>query len=212
MTGSRSMNLEQQLQEILEAPVHEGKLAGAAVMAYRDGLTLYAAAGWRDIENSLPVERDTLCRIASIPKPITSVAALMLVDEGRIALDEPIARVAPEFASMRVLRSPESPLDDTVAATRPITFDDLLTHRAGLTYADFHRGRPIASAYREAIGLDIDSDVALDDWIARLAKLPLIGQPGDVMTYGCATDLLGLLIGRIEGVPLGSVLERRIFA
>src|SRR6202035_34350 len=123
MTGSRSMNLEQQLQEILEAPVHEGKLAGAAVMAYRDGLTLYAAAGWRDIETSLPVERDTLFRIASMTKPITSVAALMLVDEGRIALDEPIARVAPEFASMRVLRSPASPLDDTVAATRPIAPD-----------------------------------------------------------------------------------------
>jgi CubicO group peptidase (beta-lactamase class C family) len=108
------------------------------------------------------------------------------------------------------LRSPDGPLDETDPAERPITFEDLLTHRAGLTYADFHRG-PIAQAYREALGGDIDSDFAPDDWIARLAKLPLIGQPGSAMHYGRATDLLGLLIARIEGAPLGVVLKRRIF-
>ena len=143
-------------------------------------------------------------------KPITSVAALMLVDEGRIALTDSIARYAPEFSHMRVLRSPNGPLDETDPAERPITFEDLLTHRAGFTYADFHRG-PIAQAYRDALGGDIDSDVAPDEWIARLAQLPLIGQPGSAMYYGCSTDLLGLLIARIEGAPLGEVLKRRIF-
>ncbi len=156
------------------------------------------------------MERDTIFRIASMTKPITSVAALMLVDEGRIALSDQISRYAPEFSHMRVLRSPEGPLDETVAAERPITFEDLLTHRAGFTYTDFHRG-PIAQAYRDALGADIDSDVAPDDWIARLAKLPLIGQPGSAMYYGCSTDLLGFLIARIEGVRLGEVLKRRIF-
>ena len=143
-------------------------------------------------------------------KPITSVAALMLVEEGRIALTDSIDRYAPEFSHMRVLRSPNGPLDETDPAERPITFEDLLTHRAGFTYADFHRG-PIAQAYRDALGGDIDSDIAPDEWIARLAQLPLIGQPGSAMYYGCSTDLLGLLIARIEGAPLGEVLKRRIF-
>jgi CubicO group peptidase (beta-lactamase class C family) len=111
---------------------------------------------------------------------------------------------------MRVLRSPNAPLDETDPAERPITFENLLTHRTGLTYGAFHRG-PIAQAYREALGLDIDSDLSPDDWIAGLAKLPLIGQPGAAMYYGCSTDLLGFLIARIEGASLGEVLRRRIF-
>jgi CubicO group peptidase (beta-lactamase class C family) len=132
------------------------------------------------------------------------------VEEGRIALSDSIVRYAPEFAHTRVLRSPNGPLDETDPAERPITFEDLLTHRAGLTYGDFHRG-PIARAYRDALGGEIDSDVAPDEWIARLAQLPLIGQPGSAMYYGTSTDLLGLLIARIEGGRLGEVLKRRIF-
>jgi CubicO group peptidase (beta-lactamase class C family) len=113
-----------------------------------------------------------------------------LVEEGRIALTDSIDRYAPEFSHMRVLRSPNGPLGETDPAERPITFEDLLTHRAGFTYGDFHRG-PIARAYRDALGGDIDSDVAPDEWIARLAQLPLIGQPGSAMYYGHSTDLLG---------------------
>ncbi len=204
------MRREQQLQTIVEESVANGELSGAVVLVYRNGETECASAGWRDIENHLPMERDTIFRIASMTKPITSVAALMLVDEGRIGLNDPISLVAPEFESMRVLRSPDGPLNDTVEANRPITFEDLLTHRAGLTYADFHRG-PIAQAYRETLGGEIDSDIAPDDWIKGLASLPLIAQPGSVMTYGRSTDLLGLLIARMEGVTLGQVLARRIF-
>jgi CubicO group peptidase (beta-lactamase class C family) len=134
----------------------------------------------------------------------------MLVDEGRVALADPIARFAPEFSHMRVLRSPNGALDETDPAERPITFEDLLTHRAGFTLADFHRG-PIAQAYRDALGGEIDSDMAPDDWIASLARLPLIGQPGSALYYSCSTDLLGFLIARIEGAPLSEVLKRRIF-
>ncbi len=124
---------------------------------------------------------------------------------------DPIVRaMPPEFSRMRVLRSPDGPLDETDPAERLITFEDLLTHRAGLTYGDFHRG-PIAQAYREALGGDIDSEVAPDDWITRLSQLPLIHQPGKMMSYGRATDLLGLLIARIEGEPLHAVLKARIF-
>jgi CubicO group peptidase (beta-lactamase class C family) len=143
-------------------------------------------------------------------KPVTSLAALMLFEEGRFALEDPIARWAPEFSAMRVLRSPVDPLEQTDPAERPITFEDLLTHRSGLTYGAFHAG-PIASAYKQALGGDIDSEVAPDDWIAGLAALPLIDQPGAAFHYGCSTDLLGFLIARMEGAPLGDVLERRIF-
>jgi CubicO group peptidase (beta-lactamase class C family) len=195
----------------LQKIVDSGQLAGAATLVWKKGTAQTVCVGWRDVEDNLAVERDTIFRIASMTKPITSVAALMLVDEGRIALNDPIANHAPEFSRMRVLRSPDGPLDETDPAERLITFEDLLTHRAGLTYGDFHRG-PISQAYREALGGDIDSDIAApDEWIARLADLPLIGQPGAMWTYGRATDLLGLLLARIEGEPLGAVLKRRIF-
>jgi CubicO group peptidase (beta-lactamase class C family) len=143
-------------------------------------------------------------------KPITSTAALMLFEDGRFALDDPIARWAPEFTEMRVLRSPQSALDQTDPAERPITFEDLLTHRSGLTHGSFHTG-PIARAYDEALGGAIDSEVAPDDWITALASLPLIDQPGADFHYGHSTDLLGLLIERMADAPLGDVLQRRIF-
>jgi CubicO group peptidase (beta-lactamase class C family) len=205
------MSKDEQLKGLLRKAINDGQLAGAAVLVQRRGQTHWAVAGWRDIEDNLPIERDTIFRIASMTKPITSVAALMLVDEGRIALDEPISRVAPEFATMRVLRKPDGAFDDTVEAERPITFEDLLTHRSGLTHGDPHRSL-LSSAYRERLGGDIDSEVAPDEWIGRLAELPLIAQPGSAMYYGNSTDLLGLLIARIEGASLGDVLRRRIFA
>src|SRR5690349_21106441 len=204
------MNQERPLQRALQKYVDEGEIAGAAAAVWREGGTEAVWAGWRDIELRLPIERDTIFRIGSMSKPITSVAALMLVDEGRIALNDPISAYAPEFAKMRVLKQPDGPLEDTEDCARPITVEDLLTHRSGLTYADFHRA-PIGRAYREALGRDIDSDVAPDEWIRRLAGLPLIGQPGSAMYYGASTDLLGFLIARIEGTSLGALLQRRIF-
>jgi len=198
------------MSALLRTIVDSEQLAGAATLVWKNGAIQTACFGWRDIEHRLPVERDTIFRIASMTKPITSLAALILLDEGRFALNDPITRYAPEFSHMRVLRSPDGPLDETDPAERLITFEDLLTHRAGLTYGDFHRG-PISRAYREALGGDIDSSVAPDDWVTRLAQLPLIHQPGTMMSYGRATDLLGFLIARIEGEPLGAVLKRRIF-
>jgi CubicO group peptidase (beta-lactamase class C family) len=199
------------LEEALLGIVNGGALSGAATLIWRDGRVAHTAAvGWRDIDARLPVERDTLFRIASMSKAITTAAALTLLEEGRFALDDPIAGWAPEFARTRVLRSLDGPLDDTVAAARPITFDDLLTHRAGFTYGSFHRG-PLGAAYAEALGGEIDTHVAPDDWIARLAALPLVDHPGAAFHYGVSTDLLGLLVARIDGAPLDDVLRRRIF-
>jgi CubicO group peptidase (beta-lactamase class C family) len=196
--------------QAIAAVVERGRFAGAAAAVWRNGELDAGAVGWRDREAGLPVERGTIFRIASMTKPITSVAALVLLEEGRLALGDPIARWAPPFASMRVLRSTAGPLDDTVPAERPITIEDLLTHRSGLTYGGFWPGR-LGRAYGDALGGDIDSDVEPDEWIARLADLPLVNQPGHTFHYGCSTDLLGLLIARIEDAPLGDVLARRIF-
>jgi CubicO group peptidase (beta-lactamase class C family) len=196
--------------QAIQAVVEKGKFAGAAAAVWRDGMTDSAVAGWRDRAAGLPIERDTIFRIASMTKPITSVAALMLLEEGRFSLGDPISRWAPAFANMRVLRSTDGPIDDTVPADRPLTIEDLLTHRSGLTYGGFWPG-PLGRAYADALGGDIDSEVEPDAWIARLATLPLIDQPGRTLHYGCSTDLLGLLIARIEHAPLGEVLARRIF-
>jgi CubicO group peptidase (beta-lactamase class C family) len=195
----------------MRAYVDAGELAGLATLVWRRGrVTHVATAGCRDLTSGLPVERDTIFRIASMTKPVTAVAALMLLEEGRFALDEPIARLAPELAQLRVLRHPDGPLDQTDALERPITFGDLLTHRAGLSYAEFHSG-PIARAYVDVLGSQIDNALAPDEWIARLGTLPLIDQPGAAFYYGHSSDLLGFLIARIEGLSLGDVLDRRVF-
>ncbi len=202
---------EERIADAIGTMVDAGGLAGAVTLVWRDGRVIHSAgAGWRDIEAGLPMERNTLFRIASMTKPITSTVALMLLEEGHFALSDPIARWAPEFARMRVLRSSTGPLDQTDPAERPITFEDLLTHRSGLTYGDFHTG-PIAEAHKNVLGCDIDSHVSPDDWIAGLASLPLIDQPGAAFHYGHSTDLLGFLVARMENMPLGDVLKRRVF-
>lgn len=200
------------IRDAIEAVVSAGALGGAVTLVWRGGEVVQSSAvGWRDMEGRSPMERDTLFRIASMSKPITSTAALQLFEEGRFALEDPIARWAPEFAEMRVLKTPDSALEDTIPAARPITFADLLTHCSGLTYADVWSG-PISAAYKEALGGAIDSDVPPDEWLARLASLPLIDQPGRTLHYGHSTDVLGFLIARMEDAPLGDVLQRRIFS
>lgn len=191
--------------------VAPGEMAGAVTVVWRDGRVVQSAAvGWRDREAEAPLQRDTLFRIASLTKPITAMAAMILMEQGRFRLEDPITDIAPEFAQMRVLRSVAGPLDDTVAAERAITFEDLLTHRAGFTYGAFHPG-PLAQAYGAALGGDIDSMVAPDDWISGLASLPLVDQPGASFHYGHSTDLLGQLLARMEGVSLGELLHRLVF-
>ena len=199
------------IETALGAYVEAGTLAGAATLVWRNGrVARTAAMGRRDLVTNLPVERDTIFRIASMTKPLTAVAALTLYDEGRFALDEPIARHAPELARLRVLRDPNGPLDQTDEADRPITFGDLLTHRSGLTYGELHRG-PIARACADALGGHMDNTLGPDEWIARLGTLPLIDQPGAGFHYGVSSDLLGFLIARLEGALSVTVLEQRIF-
>src|SRR5262245_5968323 len=206
------MRSQESVEAALNGLVEAGELAGAAALAWRNGeVAHFAAVGRRDLASGLPVERDTIFRIASMSKPVTTVAALMLLDKGRFALDDPITIVAPELAQLRVLRDPEGPLDATVPARRSITFRDLLTHRSGLTYGEFHRG-PIRLACAETLGTEIDNPLTPDEWIRRLATLPLLDQPGAGFHYGISTDLLGFAIARLEGDSLAQVLAKRLFA
>lgn len=206
------MTRQSSVEDEIGTVVAAGELAGAAALVWRDGtLEVVATVGRRDLVSGLPVERDTIFRVASLTKPVTTVAALSMLDEGRFSLDEPIAGCAPELARLRVLRDPQGPLDQCDEASRPITFRDLLTHRSGLTYGDFHRG-PIGRACANTLGAQIDNPLTPDEWIARLATLPLVDQPGAGFHYGHSTDLLGFLLARLEGAPLSTVLERRVFA
>jgi len=205
------MSSPDKIAKAIEAYIDSDQFAGAVSLVWRDGKIVQAGAvGWRDRETLDPMARDAIFRIASMSKPVTALAALTLLEEGRFSLDDPISTWAPEFAGMRVLRSPAGPLDETDPAVREITFDDLLTHRSGLTYSEM-TGGPIDAAYRAALGWDIDSERSPDAWIAGLATLPLIDQPGAGFHYGHSSDLLGLLIARMDGTSLGEVLKRRIF-
>ncbi len=199
------------LETTLHDLVARGEMAGVVALVWRPGQAIRTlVVGRRDVERDLPVTRDTIFRIASLTKPVTCVAALSMMDDGRFGLDDPITRVAPELANLRVLEDPDGPLDKTVPAARAITFRDLLTHRAGFSYGEFHRG-PIRAACAAELGAQIDNALSPDDWIARLATLPLIDQPGAGFHYGVSMDVLGFLLARMDGTTLGGVLRTRVF-
>jgi CubicO group peptidase (beta-lactamase class C family) len=195
----------------LQEFVDRGELAGVVTLTSRGGEIVQAEAlGWCDIESNAPMRSDTLFRIASMTKPITSVAALMLIEEGRMTLDDPIARWVPELANARVLRDPAGPLHDTVPAQRAITIEDLLTHRSGIAYAFFSEGQ-LKPAYERTLGDPAMNRSTPDQWLAALGTLPLAYQPGERFHYGHSTDVLGFLVGRVEGKPFRQVLHERIF-
>lgn len=199
------MNLDGNQASIREAIDH-GLLAGAVTLVWRAGEVLQVnELGCRDVETRQPMQRDSVFRIASMSKPVTVAAAMALVDEGKLALTDPVEKWLPELSGMRVLRDPAGPLDRTVPAHRPITVDDLMTHRSGLAYV-FSVPGPLGAAYGK---LSLRQDQ--DRWLADVAELPLAHQPGDRLTYSHATDVLGIALSRIEGKPLAQVLAERIF-
>jgi CubicO group peptidase (beta-lactamase class C family) len=150
------------------------------------------------------MRRDTLFRIASMTKPVTVAAAMSLVDEGKLALRDPIVRWLPEFADVRVLDDRAGPLDRTHPVDRAILVEDLFTHTSGLGYG-FSVGGPISRAY-----MRLPFGQGPDRWLAALSELPLVHQPGERLTYGHSTDVVGVLLSRIEGKPFDQVLDERI--
>jgi CubicO group peptidase (beta-lactamase class C family) len=196
----------------LERFVERGELAGIVTLtSHHGGIVQAGAIGWRDIASRSPMRPDALFRIASMTKPITSVLAMMLVEEGKIALHDPISRWIPELADPRVLRSAGGALDDTVRADRPITVEDLLTHRSGIAYGFFSEG-PLQAAYEQVLGDPAFSPKSADQWLAGLGTLPLAHQPGTRFHYGHSTDVLGFLIGRVVGGSFREILIDRVLA
>src|SRR4051812_21699195 len=194
------MKLDTNQASIREA-IDAGHLAGAVTLVWRSGQVLQVnELGHRDVHADLPMRRDTIFRIASMTKPVTVAAAMTLVDEGKLALTDPVAKWLPELSDMRVLDAAAGPLDKTHPARRPITVDDLMTHRSGLAYF-FSVTGPLAKAYSR-----ISARQGPDSWLAEVAALPLAHQPGERLTYSNATDVLGILLERSEGKSLQDVL------
>lgn len=189
----------------IRAVCDAGLLSGAVTMIWQRGeIVQVNEIGHRDVDAGLPMQRDTLFRIASMTKPVTVAVAMSLVDEGKLALRDPIARWVPELADPRVLDDPHGPLDRTHPARRAILIEDLLTHTSGLAYG-FSVSGPISKAY-----LRLPFGQGSATWLAELSALPLVHQPGDRVTYSHSIDLLGVIISRIEGKPFYQVLDERI--
>jgi CubicO group peptidase (beta-lactamase class C family) len=200
-----------QVAPALQAVIDAGDLSGAVTLIWRKGeIAQVNTLGQRDREAGLLMQRDTLFRIASMTKPVTSVAALMLLEEGKLALSDPITKWLPEFSNMQVLKDATGPIDETYPAPRDITVEDLMTHRAGLAYAFTSMG-PIAQAHEDRLGPPLGTPLTPDGWLKALGSLPLSYPPGQQFHYSHATEVLGFLVARIEGKPLGQVLKDRIF-
>jgi CubicO group peptidase (beta-lactamase class C family) len=199
------MKLDGNQASIREA-IDAGLLAGAVTLVWRAGEVVQVnELGYRDVDAGLPMQRDTIFRIASMTKPVTVAAAMILVEQGKLAPNDPVAEWLPELSEMRVLPDPLGPLDKTEPARRLITIEDLMTHRSGLAYVFSVLG-PLGIAYGK-----LSHRQDQDRWLAELAKLPLAHQPGDRLTYSHATDVLGIALSRIEGKSLAEVLAERIF-
>jgi CubicO group peptidase (beta-lactamase class C family) len=203
------------MAEVMRGHVERGEVAGVVTLLSRHDEVHVEAMGAMDLVSAAPMRRDTLFRIASMTKPITAVAAMILVEEGKLGLDDPVDRWLPELANRKVLRHLESALDDTVPAQRPITVRDLLTFRAGLGAVMAPPGTyPIQTAMAEARVAPGYDPIPFppDEFMRRLARLPLIHQPGERWLYHTGSEILGVLIARASGMRLEDFLSQRIFA
>jgi CubicO group peptidase (beta-lactamase class C family) len=189
------------LRDLLETSVESGTVPGAAALVARGDDVEVAGAG--------EVERESIVRIASITKPITAAAIMILVDEGLLSLADPIARWLPELASPLVVRTPESAIDDVVPATRPITVEDVLTFRAGWGFPSDFSLPAVVELFRKLPVFGPRETP--DEWLATLAQVPMLRQPGEAWLYNTCSDVQGVLIARISRQPLPEFLAERIF-
>ncbi|THA77778.1 class A beta-lactamase-related serine hydrolase [Streptomyces sp. A0642] len=201
------------LREVLETHVRDGSVPGAVGLVARGDRVDVQAVGSVDADGSAPMAPDSIFRIASVTKPITAAAAMMLVEDGRIALDDPVTPWLPELRAPMVVRTPGSPLDDVVPAARPLTVLDLLTFRAGYGFpSDFSLPAvaPLFSELKQAPPRP-RAVPAPADWMAKLSRIPLLHQPGEAWLYNTCSDILGVLIARASGKPLPEFLAERLF-
>ncbi len=202
------------LDAAMHKAVDSGELPGAVVLIARDGQLVYAKSfGWQDREKKIPMRNDSIFRLYSMTKPVVSVAAMMLVEEGRLGLQEPISKYIPEFKNMKVgVESTDAegkPTLKLVDAKRQITVQDLLRHTSGLTYGVLGAQTAVKKMYKDA---EIFSQKwVLADFCKALAKLPLAFQPGTTWEYSHSTDVLGRVVEVAAGQTLDVFLAKRIF-
>jgi CubicO group peptidase (beta-lactamase class C family) len=203
------------MHDVMAGHVQRGLVPGIVTLVSRRGEVQVDAIGTKEFGGSEPMRRDTIFRIASVTKPIVATAAMILVEECTLRLDEPVDRWLPELADRRVLRAIDSPLDDTVPANRAITLRDLLTFRLGIgAVMVFPPRYPIQQAMVEAgvaSGPTLPAH-APDELMRRFGSLPLVHQPGEGWLYDSGSDILGVLISRATGMSLEDFLRQRIFA
>lgn len=206
-TGLRRM------RDVLARHVASGKIPGLVALVSRHGETHVEAIGTMRHDGGAPMRRDTIFRMASTSKPVAVAPVMILLDECRLRLDDPVDPWLPELADRRVLKRPDGPLDDTVPARRPITVRDLFTSTFGLGMDITSLGTPIMGAIFEQ-GLTPDLPVPMpepDEWMRRLGTLPLMHQPGERWQYHISNDLLGVLVARVTGQSFETFLRERIF-
>lgn len=208
-----------EFQQAIAARVERGEFPGAVALVARDDEVTVHTVGVTRFGGDVPMRRRTPFRIASMTKPVLAAAALMLAEDDRLDLEEPVVKLLPELAGQRVLRRPDGPLDDTVEPVRPVTVADLLTFTFGfgaiVAGDQVDPPCPIVEAGRE-LGLvlaepDPRTPHAPDEWIRRFGTLPLIHQPGAKWMYNAGSLVLGVLLARADGRPLDEVLRARVF-
>jgi CubicO group peptidase (beta-lactamase class C family) len=195
----------------LKADIEAGRIPGAVIAIARHGkLVALDAYGWRDKAANVAMTTDTIFNIASMTKPMTAVGALMLYEQGKILMDEPLAKYFPKFADMRVaVRDNGEPTVETVPAVRKITIQDLMRHTSGLIYGG--RGNTVVHKIYPAGSGDAARDYDGAAFLDKLASLPLLYQPATVWDYGFGLDVLGLTIEHISGQRLGQYLQANLF-
>ena len=190
--------------------IDAGRFPGTQLLVYRRGKIVHSTVqGFADLERKAPLKDDTIFRIYSMTKPLTSVAFMMLVEEGRVALDEPVHKYIPEWKNLGVFLAGTNPAFLTRPPTRPMLIVDLLRHTSGLTYG-FQQRSNVDAAYRENKIGEVIKAGTLQTMIDDLAKIPLEFSPGEAWNYSVATDVVGYLIGKISGKPFEQFLKERI--
>ncbi|BCJ54440.1 serine hydrolase [Actinoplanes sp. NBRC 14428] len=206
------------VDKAMAARVERGEFPGIVTLVAHDDDVRVDAIGATAFDGGVPMTRDTIFRIASLTKPVLAAAAMLLVEDDLIDLEEPVHRLLPELAGQRVLARVDGPLDDTVPARRPVTVEDLLTFRMGfglITEPEYDPPWPINRAAAElelTLGRpEPRTPHGPDEWIRRFATLPLMVQPGEQWQYNVGSLVLGVLLARAAGKPLGEVLRERLF-
>ncbi len=208
-------NLEHRIDQFAARKIASGEITGTTILVLKDGKTIYNKSfGYADADTKKPMQNDNIYRVASFTKAVTSVAALMLLEEGRFRLDEPVSKYIPAFAQTKVLHTFNAADSSytTHPLARPITIRDIMTHTSGIDYGAISNDPRIQAIFRKAgLTVGIGTHGSLKDFIDKVAAAPLVHQPGEAFTYGLNVDVLGRLVEIWSGQTLEQFFQQRLF-